>query len=91
MIREEIVYKRWTFVCDNCGREETIIRSSEDPRYNEIPPMRQWVNLPIRSFARLEEHACGRACAEAIAKRAIADAMPSWRAVAEAAPDRATF
>lgn len=72
-IVERVVYKRITIKCDNCGIEENVVRVVDSER-DSLPPRFGWITLPLASFARDEQHAHNRACADAIAKRALDDA-----------------
>ena len=74
MITQRVAYTRYVYTCDNCGRQENVIRSEEDPR-DDLPLVNGWMLVPLADFTRNERHACSRRCAEAIAMRAIDSAV----------------
>ena len=77
-IAERRAYTRTTLRCDACGFEENVVRVDEEPMdsRHQLPPLRGWMVVPVRSFTRDEQHACSRGCAERIAKAALDEANP---------------
>ncbi|HEY6568596.1 MAG TPA: hypothetical protein VI341_13855 [Actinomycetota bacterium] len=71
-------YTRTTIHCDNCGFEENVVNLDEEPpdSVHQLPVVKGWIIVPVHSFAKADQHACSRRCAEILAAKAISEANP---------------